>query len=65
MTRAAFLAPLLMLAACSGGSSATGAPPGEDKQLDEAAASLEANSPDTNAAIIVDEGEGENESQPK
>ena len=66
---APLLAPLLLLAACSGGTSATGAPPGEDKALDDAAASLDANSVNTNAAEIVDEdadaNAGGNESQPQ
>lgn len=58
--RRAFLLPLLLLAACSG-KSAGGAPPGEDKALDEAAASLDANTADTNAAEIVDDDEGGND----
>ena len=62
MRRGAVLLPLLLLGACSGASK-TDAPPGEDKALDEAAASLDANSADTNAAEIVDEGEGGNEDQ--
>ena len=65
MRRTAFLAPLLILAACSGGASSTGTPPGEDKALDEAAASLDANTVNTNAAEIVDENESGNESQPQ
>ena len=51
------LAPLLLLGACSGGGSPT-APPGEDAALNDAAASLEANSADVNAAEVVDEPEG-------
>ncbi len=65
MKRAALLAPLIFLAACSGGTSSTGAPPGEDKALDDAAASLDANTMNTNAAEIVDEDDGGNESQPE
>jgi hypothetical protein len=63
MKRAGILAALLILSACSGGPSSTGAPPGEDKLLDEAAARLDANTMNTNAAEIVDEDEGGNESQ--
>jgi|UniRef100_UPI0035CBCDF3 hypothetical protein len=65
MRHGALLLPLLLLAACSGGKSASGAPPGEDRQLDAAAASLDANSADTNNAEIVDEDEGGNEDQPQ
>ncbi|WP_353204078.1 hypothetical protein [Sphingomonas sp.] len=65
MKRAAVLALLLTLAACSGGPSSTGTPPGEDKALDEAAAKLDANTMNTNAAEIVEEDEGGNESQPQ
>ena len=66
MKRAAFLAPLLLIAACGGGgTSATGSSPAEDKALDEAAASLDANTIDSNAADVVDEDDGDNESQPK
>lgn len=66
MKRAAFLAPLLLIAACGGGgTSTTGSSPAEDKALDEAAASLDANTIDSNAADIVDEDDGDNESQPK
>ncbi|WP_010185400.1 hypothetical protein [Sphingomonas sp. PAMC 26605] len=64
-TRRASLAAALLLAACSGGTSATGAPPGEDKALDEAAASLDANSADTNAAETIDEDASGNEDQPQ
>lgn len=48
---------LLLLGACSGGAR-TASPPGEDAALNDAAASLEANSADVNAAEIVDEPEG-------
>lgn len=65
LKRRVLLVSLLLLAACSGGTSATGAPPGEDKALDEAAASLDANSPDTNAAMIVDDDAPGNEDQPQ
>ncbi|WP_426263381.1 hypothetical protein [Sphingomonas sp. PWP1-2] len=63
--RRALLVSLLMLAACSRGTSSTGAPPGEDRALDEAAASLDANSPDTNAAVIVNDDAPGNEDQPQ
>ena len=56
--RAGFLLPVLLLAACSDGRSTTGATPGEDAALNDAAASLDANSAETNEAVIVDEGEG-------
>ena len=58
MTRAvlAALAPVLLVTACSGDRSA--APAGEDAALNDAAASLEANSADINDAEIVDEPEG-------
>ncbi|MFA6122606.1 hypothetical protein [Sphingomonas sp.] len=59
--RATALLALLLLAACSG-KSPSGASVSEDKALDSAAASLEANSADANAAIIVDDDEGGNES---
>ena len=66
MRRTAAVLPLLLIAACSGGASSTGAPPGEDKALDQAAASLDANTINTNAAEIVDEDDdGGNESQPQ
>jgi hypothetical protein len=65
MRRAAIVLPLLLLAACSGSKSATGAPPGEDKALDQAAAALDANSPDINSVEIVDDDEGGNEDQSK
>ena len=65
LDRSAPLAVLLLLAACSGDASSTGAPPGEDKALDEAAASLDANSPDSNAAAIVDDDAPGNEDQPQ
>lgn len=66
MKRAVFLVPLLLIAACGGGASSTGASPGEDKALDDAAASLDANTINTNAAEIVDEDDdGDNESQPQ
>lgn len=61
----ALILPLLLLAACSRGGTSTGAPPGEDRALDEAAASLEANAPDTNAATIVNEDAPGNEDQPQ
>jgi hypothetical protein len=57
--RTPLLFALLLLAACSG-KSPSGATAGEDKALDTAAASLDANS-DANAAIIVDDDEGGNE----
>ncbi len=63
--RSAALLACLALTACSSGSSSTGAPPGEDRALDAAAASLDANSPDTNAAIVVDADETGNEDQPQ
>ena len=59
------IAPLLVLGACSGGTSSTGAPPGEDRALNEAAASLDANTMNTNAAEIVDEDDSGNESEPQ
>lgn len=65
MKRAVFLTPLMLIAACSGGTSSTGASPGEDKMLNDAAASLDANTINTNAAEIVDEDDGGNESQPQ
>ena len=55
------LLPLLLVTACSGGTSSTG----EDKALNEAAASLDANTMNTNAADIVDEDADANESQPR
>ena len=55
------LLPLLLLAACSDSKSAGS----EDRQLDEAAASLDANTADTTTAEIVDEDEGGNEDQPQ
>lgn len=58
--RTPLLFALLLLAACSG-KSPSGATTGEDKALDTAAASLDANSADANAAIIVDDDEGGNE----
>lgn len=62
--RALVLSATLLLAACSGGASqGSGATPGEDKALDEAAASLDANSADSNAAVVVDDDEGGNEEQ--
>lgn len=66
MKRAVFLAPLLLIAACSGGASSTGASRSEDEALNDAAASLDGNTINTNAAEIVDEDdEGDNESQPQ
>ncbi len=65
LQRGGFSAVLLLLAACSGGTSSTGAPPGEDKALDEAASSLDANSADTNAAELVDADAPGNEDQPQ
>ncbi|GGA54631.1 hypothetical protein [Sphingomonas psychrolutea] len=65
MKQAGVLALLLTLAACSGATSSTGAPPGEEQALNEAAASLDANTMNTNAAEIVDEDGGGNESQPQ
>ena len=61
MKRGALLLALALLAACSGGKSASS----EDRQLDEAAASLDANTADSNTAEIVDEDEGGNEDQPQ
>ena len=55
MRRAGLLALASALAACSGGGSTA---PGEDAELNAAAATLEANSADVNAAEIVDEPEG-------
>lgn len=65
LKRRALLVTVLLLAACSRGTSSTGAPPGEDQALDEAAASLDANSPDTNAAVIVTDDAPGNEDQPQ
>ncbi|PTS89932.1 hypothetical protein DBR17_02370 [Sphingomonas sp. HMWF008] len=66
MKRAVLLALLLLIAACGGGATSTGASPGEDKALDDAAARLDANTINTNAAEIVDEDDdGDNESQPQ
>lgn len=53
----AALAVLFLLGGCSGGGSPA-SPPGEDAALNDAAASLKANSADVNAAEIVDEPEG-------
>ncbi len=63
--RAAILLAAMLVGACSGGgSSAPGTPPGEDAAANAAAVSLDANSPDMNAAEIVpdDEGGDENDS---
>lgn len=65
MKQAGVLALLLTLGACSGATSSTGAPPGEEQALNEAAASLDANTMNTNAAEIVDEDGGGIESQPQ
>lgn len=66
MKRAVLLAPLLLIAACGGRATSTGASPSEDKALDDAAARLDANTISTNAAEIVDEDDdGDNESQPQ
>lgn len=56
----AVLAPVLLATGgCSSDRPST--PPGEDAALNDAAASLEANSADVDAAEIVDEPEGNQE----
>jgi hypothetical protein len=60
--RAATVVAALLLTACSGGgSSAPNTSRGEDAAVNTAAVSIDANSPDMNAAEIVPDDEGGNE----
>lgn len=54
----ALIVPVLLLAGACSGDGASSTSRGEDAALNDAAAALEANASDVNAAVIVDEPEG-------